>query len=442
MAVACRAARERVTGSSMSAVAASIAFLVSVTGLVATFVMSAAEACVRSVPPQRLRRLRESAVRGSDALGALAERPSHVGAVHALVSGLAVASISAVAASILAALMVGVPLWLDVTAAVIAGAAVVFVFAEALPRAIAAANPEGVGLAVARVARSLTEVFYPVARLLSAPSTGMTRLVTGERSSDVPWEDADEQRSTSDDDSASGDLDEDYFDAGSGLERKVVREVMVPRTDMVAIEDTATVSEALAVITAAGVSRVPVYHDTLDDVVGVLYAKDLLPYLAAGSLEARPIDMVRPALFVPETKAIEDLLREMRHRTHIAIVADEYGGTAGLVTIEDLLEEIVGEIYDEYDPRVSMVTTLPDGRIRVDARLAVGEIDERFGTLLHVEADTAGGLFTELAGRIPQVGESVEVQGLRFTVEEMEGNRVRQLVVEPAPQHEEEDRDD
>lgn len=425
----------------MSVVAASIALLVSVVGLVATFVMSAAEASVRFVPVQRLRRLRESAAKGSSALEMLAERPSHVGAVHALVSGMAVATISATAAAMFAALLTGIPLWVDAAVAVVSGVVVVFALAEALPRALAAANPEDVGLAVAGLAGPLTKALYPVAHVLSLPSTGMTRLATGQRSPDVPWEDAEEQRSASDDDSTSGDQDEDYFDSGSGMERKVVREVMVPRTDMVAIEDTATVSEALAAITAAGVSRVPVYHETLDDVRGVLYAKDLLPYLAAGSLDARPIDMVRPALFVPETKPIEDLLREMRHRTHIAIVADEYGGTAGLVTIEDLLEEIVGEIYDEYDPQVPMVTTLPDGRIRVDARLAVGDIDERFGTLLRVEADTAGGLFTELAGRIPQVGESVEVQGLRFTVEEMEGNRVRQLVVEPAP-HDEGDRDD
>lgn len=426
----------------MSALSASFALIVSVLGLVAAFVMSAAEASVRSVPAQRLHRLRESAARGSRALALLSERPSHVGAVHALVAGIAVASISAAIAAELGAMLTGVPLWVDTVLAVVAGVIVVFALAEALPRAIAAANPEGVGLAVAGLAKVLTVSLYPVARLLSMPSTGMTRLLTGERSPDVPWEDAEEHRSASDDESASCDQDEDYFDAASGLERKVVREVMVPRTDMIAIEDTETVSQALAAITAAGVSRVPVYHDTLDDVVGVLYAKDLLPYLAAGALDARPIDMVRPALFVPETKPIEDLLREMRHRTHIAIVADEYGGTAGLVTIEDLLEEIVGEIYDEYDPQVSMVTTLPDGRIRVDARLAVGEIDERFGTVLHVEADTAGGLFTELAGRIPQVGESVVVQGLKFTVEEMEGNRVRQLVVEPAPHHEEEDRDD
>jgi CBS domain containing-hemolysin-like protein len=263
----------------------------------------------------------------------------------------------------------------------------------------------------------------------------MTRLITGEKVADVPWMDAAEghRTGTGEEEAAEGEQDEDMLEAVAGLELKIVREVMVPRTDMVAIEDTASIAEALEAIVAAGVSRVPVYHETLDDVRGVLYAKDLLPALADPTSTARPIELVRPALFVPETKAIEDLLREMRRRTHIAIVADEYGGTAGLVTIEDVLEEIVGEIFDEYDPQVAMVTELEDGRVRIDARLAVDEIDERFGTALDVEADTAAGLFTELAGHIPQAGESVEVQGLRFTVEEMEGNRVRQLIIESAP---------
>jgi len=427
----------------MSALSASIALLITAVGLMAAFVASAAESSVASVSPARARRLRESSVHGAAALAHLADKPSHVGAVHALVSSIAAASVAMAAASVLASLMVGVPVWLVACLAVVVGVVLVFGIGEALPRAMAAANAEGLGLAVAPIAARLTSVLYPVARVLSMPSTGMTRLVTGERSPDVPWEDeAEELRSSADEDAPEGGDPEDFFDVVSGLESKVVREVMVPRTDMIAIEDTATIEEALAAVTAAGVSRVPVYHDTLDDVRGILYAKDLLPQLLIGALAVRPIDLVRPALFVPETKPIEDLLREMRRRTHIAIVADEYGGTAGLVTMEDLLEEIVGEIFDEYDPQVAMVTTLPDGRVRVDARLNVGEIDDRFGTVLDVEADTAGGLFTELSGHIPQVGESVVVQGLRFTVEEMEGNRVRQLVVEPDAGRDDEEDDD
>lgn len=428
----------------MSVPAASIVLLITVAGLVAAFVTSAAEAAVRSLAPARIRRLRDFSTPGADALARLADRPSHVSAVHALVGAIAVACVTGAAAWAFTAVFADVPAWLDAVVAALTGVVAVFALGEALPRTLAAANAEGIGLAVAPAAAPVIAVAYPVARLLSVPFTGMTHLITGDRSPDVPWEDAAEElRSAADEESPAAGVPDDMLDAVSGLELKVVREVMVPRTDMVAIEDTASIAEALAAVTAAGFSRVPVFHDTLDDIRGILYAKDLLPHLAAGSPEKRPIDLVRPALFVPETKPVEDLLREMRRRTHIAIVADEYGGTAGLVTIEDLLEEIVGEIFDEYDPQVPMVTTLPDGRVRVDARMAVGDIDDRFGTVLDVEADTVAGLFTELAGRIPQVGESVEVQGLRFTVEEMEGNRVRQLVIEPAPQHDDgEEHDD
>jgi CBS domain containing-hemolysin-like protein len=417
-----------------------IAVAVTVVGIVLAFVASAAESAVRSVPLTRVRRLRESAVGGAVAFDVLAERPSHVGAVHALVSGTGFAAVAAVCAWALQSLWVGVPAWADGVVSVAFAAIVVFALGEALPRALVAANAEAVGLAVAGPARALTSVLYPIARVLSVPWTGTTRLITGEHAPDVPWADAAEghRHAAGDEEPSVGGSPDGEMDTVTGLEQKVVREVMVPRTDMVAIEDTANMAEALEAIVAAGVSRVPVFHDGVDDIRGILYAKDLLPALADPTSTVRPIELLRPALFVPETKPIEDLLREMRRRTHIAIVADEYGGTAGLVTIEDLLEEIVGEIYDEYDPQVAMITPLPDGRVRMDARLAVDEIDERFGTALDVEADTAGGLFTELAGHIPQVGESVVVQGLRFTVEEMEANRVRQLIVEPVAMSDEE----
>jgi putative hemolysin len=426
----------------MTALMTLIAIVVAVVSIAAAFVSAAAESAVRTLSLARVRRLREASERGAAALDVLAERPSHVGAVQALVCGLAFAAVSSVGAWVLESLWTGVPAWFDTLAAVIAGGVIVFSFGEALPRALVAANAESVGLLVADAASVLTAVFYPVARVLSRPWTGTTRLITGERASDVPWADAaEEHRVGGEEEAPNGEVGEDLLEAVTGLEQKVVREVMVPRTDMVAIEDTASITEALHAIVAGGVSRVPVYHETLDDIRGVLYAKDLLPALADPESTAVPIELVRPALFVPETKEIEELLREMRRRTHIAIVADEYGGTAGLVTIEDVLEEIVGEIFDEYDPQVAMVTQLEDGRVRIDGRLAIDEIDERFGTALDVEADTAAGLFTEVAGHIPQVGESAEVQGLRLTVAAMEGNRVRQLIVEPVQSHTDEEAD-
>jgi CBS domain containing-hemolysin-like protein len=416
-----------------------IAVVAVVMAVVACFVMSAVELSVRAISLQRVRRLRETSAHGSVPLELLATRPSHLGAAHALVTGGAFATVACVSVWALQRVWVGVPGYLDEGLGVLIGAAIVFMFGEALPRAMATANPEDIGLALAPAARAVTALAYPVARVLSAPWTAATRLVSRERGPDVPWADLGDGYRTGEDESQTSEDNEAILDAVAGLDRKVAREVMVPRTDMIAIEDTATLQEALAAITAAGVSRVPMYHDTLDDIRGILYAKDLLPELASPKPGVTPASLVRPALFVPETKPVDDLLREMRRRTHIAIVADEYGGTAGLVTIEDLLEEIVGEIYDEYDPQVAMVTTLPDGRVRMDARMSIDDLDELFGTVLEVDGDTAGGLFTELAGHIPQAGESVEVQGLRFTVEKMEGNRVRQLVVEPVRAHEDEE---
>ena len=218
----------------------------------------------------------------------------------------------------------------------------------------------------------------------------------------------------------------------SDFAEKVAREVMVPRTDVTALPETATTEDAVRAIQETGYTRLPVYRDTIDDVRGVLYAKDLLVACALDGGVVSVADRARAPYFVPETKPVEELLLEMRTRTHIAIVADEYGGTAGIVTLEDLLEEIVGDISDEYDREEPLLTQLSAERYRVDARMPVDELNELFGTDIETEADSVGGLFADVAGRIPEVGESLVIEGLRLTVDVVEGTRVRQLVVEPA----------
>lgn len=190
-------------------------------------------------------------------------------------------------------------------------------------------------------------------------------------------------------------------------------------------------SDPVEVIQSHGISRLPVYHETLDDIRGVLYAKDLLPAILQDA-EVSPLTLVRKPYFVPETKPVQQLLVEMRDRTHIAIVADEYGGTAGLVTIEDLLEEIVGEIQDEFDSEQPLVESLPDGRHIVDGRLPVDDLNEMLGTAIESDSDTVGGVVIEAAGRIPEIGDEVLIEGLTFRVAELQGARIRQLVVEPA----------
>ena len=210
----------------------------------------------------------------------------------------------------------------------------------------------------------------------------------------------------------------------------IVREVMVPRIDMVTVPLAADTARALEVVVASGRSRVPVTGENLDDVLGVLYARDLLGSRDTGASPAPVRTLMRQAHFVPETKRVSELLRELqRERVHLAIVVDEFGGTAGLVTIEDLLEEIVGEISDEYDTEELMVEASDHGFL-VDARLSVQDLSELVGMRLPDEDwDTVGGLILGLAGRVPEEGETFEIDGLRLTAERVQGRRVSRVRV-------------
>jgi CBS domain containing-hemolysin-like protein len=211
----------------------------------------------------------------------------------------------------------------------------------------------------------------------------------------------------------------------------LVREVMVPRPDMVAAPIDAQVEIVLDLILRRGFSRIPVYRETIDDIVGVAYAKDLLRHLHAGKRDVELEKIMRPAFFVPETKKCADLLREMQQRRiHIAIVLDEYGATAGLVTIEDLLEELVGEIADEYDREEPEIVPLPDGSYRVDGRVSVDDLSDLLDVELpNEEWDTVGGLMYGLLGAVPTQGETVAFDGLSFTAEQVQGRRIAKVLV-------------
>jgi len=211
----------------------------------------------------------------------------------------------------------------------------------------------------------------------------------------------------------------------------IVREVMVPRTDMVTVAASADTDEALDLVLASGKSRVPVTGDDLDDVIGVLYARDLLVLFDAGEGPAPVTRVMREVHFVPETKHVSQLLRELQvSKVHLAVVVDEFGGTAGLVTIEDLLEEIVGEIVDEYDVEEPMVVSLDDGSFLVDARLSVDDLSALLARTLPDEGwDTVGGLVLGLAGRVPEEGETFELLGLRITADRVQGRRVARVRV-------------
>ncbi|MCX7616355.1 hemolysin family protein [Tepidiforma sp.] len=213
------------------------------------------------------------------------------------------------------------------------------------------------------------------------------------------------------------------------LEDKTAREIMVPRIDVAAADISATVGDVAAIVTERGVSRVPVYRENIDDIVGIVYAKDLLRAVANGGRDRPIAELVREAYFIPESKRLDELLTEMQaRRTHMAIVVDEYGGTAGIVTIEDLLEEIVGEIEDEYDVARPSIEVISPDEVVLDAGTSTDALKELFG--LDVESedfDTIGGFLIHHLGRLPAVGDEVEVDGLTLRVLSMSGRRVRRL---------------
>lgn len=215
------------------------------------------------------------------------------------------------------------------------------------------------------------------------------------------------------------------------LRDTVVREIMVPRTDMACVSSDTSVGEVLKTIITCGHSRIPVYDGTVDNIIGLIYAKDLLKYWGMGDESITIKRIIRPPYFIPETKNLEELLQEFkRKRVHIAIVIDEYGGTSGLVTIEDLLEQIVGDIQDEYDLEEDWLVEEPDGSVLVDARLPIEELEEHFGIEIEREKfDTVAGLIFHLTGRIPAVGEEVESGTLRMTVLEGGERTIRKVRV-------------
>ncbi|MDE0121802.1 MAG: hemolysin family protein [bacterium] len=211
----------------------------------------------------------------------------------------------------------------------------------------------------------------------------------------------------------------------------IVREVMVPRPDMVTVQVNGTLDELAEIVKEYGFSRFPVLDGGIDRVVGLALAKDLLPALAEGESGATVAEIQRTPLYVPETKPVSDLLREMRrHGAHMAVVIDEHGGTAGLVTIEDLLEELVGEIVDEHDEEDEWLRVEEGGVLFVDGRFPVDDLGDMLGVALPQEEwDTVGGLVLALAGRVPAVGEVLSTQGVEFLVKEVLGHRVSEVRV-------------
>lgn len=220
------------------------------------------------------------------------------------------------------------------------------------------------------------------------------------------------------------------------LNQTLVREIMVPRVDMVALEVHTPLKEALKTFIQTGFSRLPVYEGRIDNIIGILYGKDLLAYCQTENWERVSLrDLVRPAFFVPEAKPADQLLQEMRNRqVHMAVVVDEYGGVAGLVTLEDIMEEIVGEIHDEYDRPVMDIRRISENEFLVSGRMDIDNLNDLLGTQLERNiADTLGGFIFTRLGRVPQEGEAFREGPLLIKVEKVEGHRIQLVRIQKLP---------
>jgi magnesium and cobalt exporter, CNNM family len=397
--------------------------------LAASAGLAMAETSLIRTSKAKAKSLEDEGRRGSHRLVRLVEHPEqflNVVLLLVLVCQLLVATI----VGILAERFFGA--W-GVAAAIVFEIVVIFVLAEALPKNWAVHNPERSALAAAPVVSAI--VAFPPLRFVARGLIGLANLLVGPRGRHTGVSESELLAM------ADVAVEEDVIEREeralihSIIEfgDTVVREVMVPRPDMRTVETDRTVSQALGVALAAGYSRMPAYDENVDDILGIAYAKDLIRAERAGRGGDPVRDHVRPAHFVPETKRVANLMREMQDRKfHQAIVVDEYGGTAGLVTLEDLIEELVGEIVDEYDVEESPVQPLGEREYSVSARLALDELEDLIDAELPEGSwDTVGGLLINVLGHVPGEGESADVDGVRLVAERVTGNRVGRVRIVP-----------
>ena len=322
-----------------------------------------------------------------------------------------------------------------VVAATVFEIVIIFVLGEAVPKNWAVHHPERAALFSAPLVSALVR-FWPV-RILSGALIGLANLLIGQKGQYLGSAVTESELLAMADVALEGDVIETDERAliHSLIEfgDTVVREVMVPRPDMVTVNADQTVEAVLERGLEVGFSRMPAVDQQVDDVVGIAYTKDMIRTVRSGKGGDAVRSHLRVAHFVPETKRVSDLMREMQAETfHLAVVVNEYGGTAGLVTLEDLIEELVGEIVDEFDVEEAPVERLDSGELRVSARLAVDEVNELIDASLPTGPwDTVGGLVFDLLGHVPVAGESVTVDGLRLVADRVNGRRIERVRIVP-----------
>ncbi|MGV3617623.1 MAG: hemolysin family protein [Fimbriimonas sp.] len=309
------------------------------------------------------------------------------------------------------------------------------VFGDLVPKSYASLHPHGAGLRLYGFIRVATAIFSIPASLLVAIANLVTRLFGGRASFTLPNETEEQIKNLVDSAQEAGEIEVDEKELLHSVFEftdTVAREVMTPRVDMDAMPVNSDPDEIVRVMRESGHTRIPLYEETDDQIVGIIHAKDLLMALVEQGAEVSVRSLMRPAQFVPEGKNLHELLTEMRmSRSHIAVVQDEYGGTAGVVTIEDIVEQLVGDIVDEYDVEEPDVVPSGDHGYLVDGKAHLDDVNREIGSSFTTdEFDTIGGYVFGLFGRQPKLGESIDADGYRFIVAETDGRRVQRLQIE------------
>lgn len=409
---------------------------------------AAAEIAVVSMRKTRIRQLAEEEKNpGAKAVARLSDNPSRFLAtiqVGVTLSGFFASAIGAISAVVIVQeLLIQAPIPLVTSAAgpiavalvTLAVAFFTLLFGELIPKNLAVTYAETVALFVARPIEWFSVLFLPFVAILTRITDVILVVLGSKERAQLPEMSEDEIRSIIEAGEEEGIVEpmelrmiEGVFDFGD----TIVREIMVPRIDIVAAPKGASIDDALNIFLQAGFTRLPVYDHNLDNIVGILHAKDLLKHFG-GRIKVETIETImRPPFFVPETKKVSELFGELQHRrTHMAIVIDEYGGTAGLVTLEDMVEEIVGEIHDEYDTMERQIERVGTNEVIVTGKVTLDELNDALDLSLEGkgEYDTVAGLIYAELGRIPNPGDRVTIGDVTFTVLAVQGRRIRHMRV-------------
>jgi CBS domain containing-hemolysin-like protein len=410
---------------------------------------SASETAIISIGRLKLEELAERKRPGSKSLGYLHANPSMMLSTVLIGNNFVNITASALATTFSISFLNKMGFAsLDVVLGIVIGAMtfLILVFGEIIPKTIAIRNAERIALFSAPIIWFLSMILYPLVSSLILISTPFVVLFGGRMPKRGPFLTKEEIKMLLTIGEKEGIIEEEEREMISSIfefGKTVVREVMTPKPDMQCIDVSDPMGEAISLVIEGGHSRIPVFEGNVDNIIGVIYAKDILKAVLPAPSQVTIRELLRPALFVPPAKRVDDLMHEMQAaRTHVAVVVDEYGQTAGLVSMEDLVEEIVGEIYDEFEKSFKMTEKIDEKTTIIDARLNIADVNKMLEIALpEKDYDTLGGFIFGKLGKVPAVGDSVRFDDVLLSVERVHKRRISRAKIMKLPKRQEEEAD-